>query len=463
MKYVIISFVLLLALFLWLVNGMESSNVSRSGRVFIPESSVTGSIPNEPIIAFEYKKVPYYLKLQNPKVLYLHQGDNVNFNIDFNKIVNPTDSIFINGKYSYLIKADISVSFNGTNLANYIIGWLQLLIAIITSAICLFLWKSNFKSSKAAFHRNEDDDRNKYDDFGIFYISAALILWSVIGVFRIYSEGQTHLEFSVLVISTINNLFFLMSFPHFIYGIKWINENKYKYLIYVLCVFIAGITGIIWFENGNAMPFITLKNPSAIADWIDVIITITTLTILSYLLFNSFKERKLNSIAWLSVLWLISAVIGQTENISEGVKNNMGYFFNINYIASSITLDILITALMFSWYSEQKEILELEDQEDQRIKSDFESITENKKIEILLRNLIVKDKIKIAIEGAEKVLRKRQDVPKEIFDELAQMSNRLEQYSKGKRTNSVSPSDLSVEYNKIVIALLDFINATFGH
>jgi Effector-associated domain 11 len=459
MRYIIPTFVIGLSLLLWMASMIRPAKIRLNGTVTArcAEYSVTSST----VILFECDGNKYFFS-DTARILNTLIGKTVAFSMDTNRIhtISP-DSIIVGNSIYYSVGEKPRVNYKPTDNGVFVIGWVQFLIALFSSVISIALWQIQTSKAESLALESEIHCRKPHEDYGIFYISTALLLWGIIGLIRIYNQDSPCLNVTNLALSAINNFFFLFSFSHFIYGIRWINANKGRYQLIVLGIFITNLTAVFLLENKVNIPFVSIAFAGEMANWIDLFITSTTLTILAYLLINSFWNRGLRPIAWLSGLWSISAIVGQLGGISPGLVSAMGSYWNVNYLVSCIVLNVLITALMFSWYTDENKALVEAEAIEKNILENLEKTKNSNDLNVQLKDLIQRDRIKLVLKAVDRKAKTADSPFAKFQNDIVMLSNQLAQYQANLRMNVVSAEKLKIEYNCIVFALNGLIDEMF--
>jgi hypothetical protein len=286
-------------------------------------------------------------KLPIPSDLYKVDGNKIDVYIEEDSLLpNSQDKIWWakNGKTHVIIRS-IEVRKNPYNATQLIWGWVQMLIAIGAILIMIIVWNEHDKRQKEINKSQEDENDNKSSqDLGVFYLSAAFILWSSIGVITTYASTSPYYLAIIKFLSFTNNFFFLLSFPYFNHGISYYKSNKAKYLILNLSIFILFLMLLI----GGL-----IKENKDFVNNLDAVFSCSTLIVFGIILCNSFAKRKLIGISVIAGIWTLGALFTQVSDLIPGLSLVADNWDKVIYFASFVLIIILITALIFSWYHEQ--------------------------------------------------------------------------------------------------------------
>lgn len=341
------------------------------------------------------------------------------------------------GISSRVFRRDVFISQVKYEKFQFVWGWIQFWVSSCTVFIIIAVWISYVKKNK-----QNQEARN---DFGVFLISAALMLWASIGLIEIYSEGDKSRAISVHVISMVNNLFFMLSVPFFNHGINLFKRNKLFFGIGSITLFLLAFFIILYDFNAR-------NEPTTLSDWTDGIYSGITLILLGYVLHKSFSSRGFKSVSKLVVVWFLGAIYSQIVPYIDGALYLSGYFYNIVYCTSFIVILSVLTALMFSWYNEQREFSIRNEFNTARdyLLSNAENV--NLKYDFIL-SIFSSDDLSLVFNLLLEEFRPFPDLHKELVHTSARFYNNEKQY----RLGIILHDQYQSEKSKISAALLDLL------
>lgn len=210
---------------------------------------------------------------------------------------------------------------------------------VITISILLYIW---IKYLNIRDVLSIDEER----DYALVLLSLALFVWGVLAFCK-YLDIELSNNVSV-TFSTINNCLFLSSFPFFEHGFKFLQKRRSRYYWFLGII----ITGIL---STMAALILFSKYPTEDQAWIgytvDLFLTTITLLALGRLLFNSFKERNLVGIGYISILFILMMIIA-TIALTWGIDAKLSIWDEVLFLTSSFGLSSVFIALTFSWINE---------------------------------------------------------------------------------------------------------------
>lgn len=186
-------------------------------------------------------------------------------------------------------------------------------------------------------------------DFGLVWLALSVLCWSISGIVDVYFV--TRLEGRALmadgwrsIFSLLNSLFILLALPWFRFIPQKIEHViKSKYWIYIIGLpFLFSILPTL-----NKMIF--GKQLGLISE-LDVYYSLMTLVFLGLVLWGSFAKRRLQLLAWLSLITILVTLIAQLYKLTDEMVN-LTLFSAIFKTA----LIMLFFALALSWVKELAE------------------------------------------------------------------------------------------------------------
>jgi hypothetical protein len=161
-------------------------------------------------------------------------------------------------------------------------------------------------------------------DRGVFWLAAAVFLWSIAGIVTAAIPEVYSREFSRILLSTINSACFIIAVAYFDYGPSWLkfiqqDEKLRRPLVLVASVIVGLICLMIWLITGKN----GLING---IDILDVILAVFTLYVLALGLEQSFRRREFKKIIMLSKIAILLVVFAQ--------------FLDLNFILNYFTISL---------------------------------------------------------------------------------------------------------------------------
>lgn len=205
--------------------------------------------------------------------------------------------------------------------------------------------------------------RYRKQDIGFTLLGGAMIVWAILGIWELDSSNEgpfSHIGQRLLSIG--NSCLFLASLPHFEHGFERIrtkvsffdNPSKWRNAV-------IGIYAI--FFGASMFTFRSYGENEIIAGLPDTILSTLTIVALAYAIFMSFKERKVYSLSYLTIVVLMMLLIAQILGLDPDLKDEPSFYW-LRLISHSL-LSMLFLSLGFTWlletYRENTKKVSLED------------------------------------------------------------------------------------------------------
>ena len=221
----------------------------------------------------------------------------------------------------------------------------HIFISFIGAILLLAIWYNiqiNFKS------RLEQDNQKRIDK-GLAFVSAAIFVWVLSGLYSYFTLGTSVTENQNLAhaigtfFSTLNNIFLLLALyyfdesPSFIYK----NDKNQRFLIIgVITLSILSVIGFQFWENSLVYGMQTSNLPDLVLSGFLSYLLITTF-------YNTFSNRGLHIVSWLSLATVLLMFYSQLPevfvNMSLPFESNM-----LKLIAKSSLISVFLV-LATSW------------------------------------------------------------------------------------------------------------------
>ena len=192
----------------------------------------------------------------------------------------------------------------------------------------------------------------KQKDFGQIWLAFSVLCWSCSGLVEVYFANQIQTnELTTFradgwrsIFSLFNSLFILMALPWFKYIPKQLEpiiKSKFWYLIIGLPFLFSLLPTLSKMITGNDIKLIAE---------LDVYYALLTLGFLGFVLFASFSRRRLNLLAYLSIVCILFVFLAQVLKITGSPINQI--LFSAIFKTSLI---MIFFALALSWVKELAE------------------------------------------------------------------------------------------------------------
>ena len=201
----------------------------------------------------------------------------------------------------------------------------------------------------------------KQNDFGQVWLALSVLCWGALGAVEVYYAGRFKLEPNNLtdlqlqlqgwrsVLSLCNSFFILLALPWFRYIPHFVaplvkSKNWYFIIGFPFLFSLVPMLSVIYTGKSNAL-----------LSELDMYFAFFTLIFLGVVLFESFAQRRLKSLAYLSIICILVTLIGQVLKLT-GEEVNM---ILVSAVFKSCLI-MLFFALALSWVKdliEDKDIL----------------------------------------------------------------------------------------------------------
>ena len=218
-------------------------------------------------------------------------------------------------------------------------GWWELTTCLFAFLALISIW----------FHLGR-----KKGDLGQVFLAVSILCWAFSGAFEIYAFHYNKHD-SVWIIgwrsifSLLNSLFILFSIPWFKHLPLWLHQavkSRYWYLIvglpFLFCLF-------------PTVSRMITQNENILISELDVYYSILTLTILAFVLWQSFLKRGLYLLAYLSIVFILFTLVAQLYKFSDN-ETTLILFSAI----FKTTLIMILFALALSWVKDLSQTLTID-------------------------------------------------------------------------------------------------------
>lgn len=223
----------------------------------------------------------------------------------------------------------------------------HIFIAFTGAILLLAIW---YNIRKRFNNRLEEDDSQQRVDKGLMYLSLALFIWVLSGIWG-YSGSiglvvnKTINSLGVSLFSTLNNLFILLALFYFSHAPRFIYNNEKNIskiigLIILVSLLTIGLTIAIP-TNTSTINIVAIP---------DLLLSSLLCCILSYSLYKTFIERDLKIVAFTAVTAVFLMFTSQLPEVF--VQLNNGFTNNLIKIIAKTSLISIFLVLATSWVIE---------------------------------------------------------------------------------------------------------------
>lgn len=215
-------------------------------------------------------------------------------------------------------------------------GWWQFSVCLFAFFCLMAIW----------YHIGK-----RQNDYGPVWLAISILCWAFSGLVEIVflDNGEVGAHFKEglrSILSLMNSLFILMALPCFKYLPKHFDPViKSKFWAYIV-----GIPFL--FALLPTLHKMFLAREASVINELDVFYALLTLIFLGFVLWESFKKRRLPLLGWLSTLTVIITLIAQIYKLLDNTINLL--LFSAIFKTSLI---MLFFALALSWVKELTETL----------------------------------------------------------------------------------------------------------
>lgn len=193
----------------------------------------------------------------------------------------------------------------------------------------------------------EEDSSKKRVDKGLLYLSFGTLVWVVAGLWLylagVFDYQDTLIyQLGVHILSTCNNLFWLLALFYFHYAPKFIyhNEKNVKLISYVILA-VAVVTIVLSLLLKDNTVFYGLE----INALPDVLLSAFLCFVMGYSFYKTFMYRGLRLVAYVAVLVLSLMFFAQLPELFVGLNDNFtNYLIRIIAKTSLISLFLVLAA-----------------------------------------------------------------------------------------------------------------------
>lgn len=221
-------------------------------------------------------------------------------------------------------------------------GFWQLTIGLFAFIALLSIW-----------HQITKDQHKNKKDYGLMWLSLAILAWAVSGIVDILYARQildqstnqvSHFEGTKSILSMINSAFILLALPCFKHCPpilrNLVQSDSWRFIVVITLVFSTLLTIMM-------MTGILIPSKIEFIYSVDFIYAIFTLIFLGMILWSSFAIRGLKILAFLSVTSIGLTLIAQLLKLDDNVFWQI--FFSCTF---KTVLIMLFFALALSWIKE---------------------------------------------------------------------------------------------------------------
>ncbi|OUR94415.1 hypothetical protein A9Q87_01895 [Flavobacteriales bacterium 34_180_T64] len=222
----------------------------------------------------------------------------------------------------------------------------HIFISLIGATLLIAIWHNIRQRFKQLL---EEDETQKRVDKGLLYLSFAMFVWVLSGVWSYAGsafnfENRNSFQFGIHLLSIVNNMFLLLALFYFYYAPRFIYNNK-KNIKTILAVIV--ITSVLTFSLSFLLGEHNVYNGLILSGIPDLILSGFLCYLLGISLYRTFTHRGLKIVGLISILVLVLMFSSQ---LSEVFINYGSEFSNnlIKIIAKSSLISVFLV-LATTW------------------------------------------------------------------------------------------------------------------
>ncbi len=221
----------------------------------------------------------------------------------------------------------------------------HIFISLIGAILLLAIYTNIRKHFRAVL---EEDSSIKRVDKGLLYLSFGMLIWVVAGVWAYASHyfsfhKTVSYQIGINLLSTINNLFWLLALFYFYDAPKFIYQHKKNVkIIAIIIVIVASLTFLLSFFVSNHS-YYGIK----LAAVPDVLLTTFLCYLMAISFYRTFMYRGLKVVSIISVLIIILLFISQLPDVFVGLDN--AFVNQLIKIITKTSLVAVFLVLATSW------------------------------------------------------------------------------------------------------------------
>ena len=221
----------------------------------------------------------------------------------------------------------------------------HIFISLIGALLLLAIYSNIRKRFRQVL---EEDATIKRVDKGLLYLSFGMLVWVVAGIWAYASHyftfnGTSIHQIGVNMLSTINNLFWLLALFYFYDAPKFIYQHKKNVkIIAIIIIIVASLTLLLSFFVGNHIYF-----GVKLAALPDVLLTTFLCYLMAISFYRTFTFRGLKMVAVIAVLVIVLLFISQLPDVFISLNND--FVNQLIRIITKTSLVAIFLVLATSW------------------------------------------------------------------------------------------------------------------
>jgi len=222
----------------------------------------------------------------------------------------------------------------------------QIFISLLGGVLLLAIWYNIRQRFRKIL---EDDDNQKRVDKGLLFLSLAMFVWVLSGVWTYMGlsgdiASPTIRQLVRSLFSIFNNLFFLLALFYFYYAPAFLYKNEKNVQRIIFLILGISVLSFILFQKFG-------ENPNSAGIRISFLPDLILSAFLSGLLlvsfYQTFLQRGFKLIAGISVLVILAMFASQLPEVFAALDNDFGN--NLLRIVSKTSLIAIFLVLATSW------------------------------------------------------------------------------------------------------------------
>lgn len=222
----------------------------------------------------------------------------------------------------------------------------HIFISLIGGMLLLAIWYNIRKRFRAIL---EEDDSQKRVDKGLLHLSSAVFVWVLSGIWAYIGgslgwETTSGYQIGINLLSTLNNLFFLLALFYFYHGPAFLynnSQNILRIIFIILAVMVISIIVLLVFGGNDEIGGIKWGT------FPDFLLSASLAYLLALSLYRTFHQGGLQLVAIISVLALVLMFGSQLPEVFPKMQTGIGN--EVAKIVAKTSLIAVFLVLATSW------------------------------------------------------------------------------------------------------------------
>lgn len=194
----------------------------------------------------------------------------------------------------------------------------------------------------------EEEDAKKRVDKGLLYLSLALFVWVLSGLWTYMSDWLGFYEqfphkVGIYLFSIANNMFFLLALFYFHYAPGFIYKNEKNVRIILVLIIVVTLSTLLASYIGGDINYYGIKMYALP----DLVLSAFLSYLLMVALYRTFVDRGLKVVAAIAVLIIVLMLASQLPEVFQGLENV--FVTSVMKIIAKTSMIFLFLVLATSW------------------------------------------------------------------------------------------------------------------